>query len=223
MFLSFYFMGEDIKLLKGERIKHRILRLYIPIFVWNIIYFGCKNIIFLICDKPEDIIGLNGLIEGLLFTHYPGLAAQLWFLFSQIVILVITCISLSYVDSNKCKNMVLVVMTAFALIVEYMGVNSELFENAVFAVKYPLGRVTECIPYAMFGILYSWNFKGKNTVTKYVLLVICIIIATISRLFILQPAGFGYGGFYLLFSSTSICILVLILPDFFIKGALRGG
>ena len=48
MFISFYFMGEDLRQINTEKIKNRVLRLYVPVFFWTIFYFVCKNIIFFI-------------------------------------------------------------------------------------------------------------------------------------------------------------------------------
>lgn len=220
MFLSFYFMGEDIKLLKIEKIKNRLLRLYIPIFVWNIIYWVCKNLFYLIYNKKEQIIGINGLIEGLLFGHYSGLAFQLWFLFVQIIILLIVCIILSYVQNDKGKNYILLIMLLLCYIIEYMKINNELFDSSAYAIKYPMGRIIECIPYAIIGILYSWNFKEKHIICQICFLLFCTVATIISRFYIPAPSGFGYSGVYLLFSSTAICVFSFILPNVFFRGRI---
>jgi len=220
MFISFYFMGDDIKQLKHDRIRKRILRLYIPIFVWNIIYFGCKNIIFIIFKKTEEIISIKDLIKGILFTHYQGLPAQLWFLFVQIIILIIVCIILSYAENIKYKNAVLIVMAITAIIMEYAGINYDLFESSAYPVKYTLGRVIECIPYAAFGIFYNWNMRDKKNSIKVCVLLTCLFLTVMSRLCTSQPAGFGYGGLYIFFASASVCVLTLIIPDV-IAGRLR--
>ncbi|MCQ2520936.1 MAG: acyltransferase [Lachnospiraceae bacterium] len=220
MFLSFYFMGDDIKKNRTDKIKNRILRLYIPIFVWNIIYFGCKNIIFVVLGNPTEIIGINSLIEGLLFTHVLGLANQLWFLFSQIIILIVIVIFLSYAKNDKYQNVMLIFLIAIALFIEYSGVNNNLFGSAAYSVRYPLGRSIECLPYAAAGLLYSWHLKDKNILIKICLLVASTLLAVISRVYVPTQEGFGYSDLFLLFSSTAICILTFSLPDLF-KGGLR--
>lgn len=86
---------------------------------------------------------------------------------------------------------------------------------------YPLGRVIECIPYAVIGIIYSWCFHNQSLYKiKIPVWIMCIIFSVVSRKIIPEIPGFGYNGLYLLLSATSICLFVLNLPDIF-KGNIR--
>lgn len=222
MFISFFFMGEDIRQLNFNKLKNRLLRLYIPIFFWNVFYWAYKNILFLISKTPESVISINILLKSLMFAACPGLADQLWFLFAQIVIIIALSIAISYSNDEKNKTNNLVFILIGALIIQYAGVNYELFSSSSDVVKYSLGRCIECIPYAVMGLLFSWHIYNRKSVDKIVIICMFAGATVIARLAGIEPDGFGYCGIYLFLASTTICAFAFSLPDIII-GKIRYG
>lgn len=227
MFISFYFMSGDVKDSNTEKIKNRLLRLYVPILFWNVFNWTLFNAFYIRSGNKESIIGIKALLESLLFTHYPGMPAHLWFLFAQIVVLVLCSILLSFGKNEKEKIVILVSLIVGALILQYTGVNFELFNGANPVITYSLGRCIECVPFAGCGLLYAWLVKERGTDAKDSKWIANIAIATVSLSIAMiafvadfTPANFGYGGLYPMFISVAICVFTFIIPDV-LKGNVR--
>ena len=213
MFLSFYFMAGDIKSGNTEKIQNRLLRLYVPIFVWNMINWLLFNAFYIRSGSRENIIGIKALLESVLFTHYPGMPAHLWFLFAQIVVLVLICIFLSFGKNEKEKIAILVAMILAALVIQYSGVNFELFNGANQVITYSLGRCIECIPFAACALLYAWIIKDKNATVKIAVATVSVCFTMICAFVKLEAPGFGYSGFYPVLFAIAACSFIFLLPD----------
>lgn len=158
---------------------------------------------------------------GLLFSHYGKLTPHLCFLVVQIIDLVLIVITFQYIEKKEYRIVAWLILMIITFILEYTGIAFYLFETAPYETRYPLGRVIECIPYAVIGIIYSWCFHNQSLYKiKIPVWIMCIIFSVVSRKIIPEIPGFGYNGLYLLLSATSICLFVLNLPDIF-KGNIR--
>ena len=221
MLVSFYFTNQVLKYGDKDKLKKRLARLYVPIFAWNIISFIVINVIVLLLGNKDGVIKFKTLLLSFVFPHCPGLPSHLWFLYAQMIILIVMFFILSVAKSDKAKQIVLVMLIIAAFILQYTGANFALFEGTLDAVKYSLGRCIECLPYAAIGTLFAWFFKESKKVFSIVAGLVGLILAVVCKYIDKGPAGFAYSGLYLFFASTSICIIVFALPDI-IKGKVRG-
>jgi len=211
MFISFYLFEDDLFHLNISKIKNRIIRLYIPVVFWNSIFIIAKDAYSIFTTKQFDF-KINQIIMSMLFSHVSGLDEPLWFLISQIFILIILVILFLYMNNESSKIFILILISLFTFYLEYSGLSYYLFGSAVWEVKFTLGRTIECMPYAASGILFSYfhnNFKGKN---KIYLLVILFSITYITKKYIPYVEGFYYNGLYLLFAANFICVAFIDFP-----------
>ena len=96
MFLSFYFMANDIMGLNRDKIKERLLRLYIPILFWNMVYFLVLNLL-------GAGISVKKLIMSFMLAHGEGLCVPLWFLMAQLLDLIFVVIVFQYLPDEKAR------------------------------------------------------------------------------------------------------------------------
>lgn len=215
MFLSFYFAANTVNSFNVEKIKNRIAKLYIPIIVWNIVYFVIEDIWAVVLRDKGMVVGYKSLLKSFLFSHVPALADHLWFLFAQIVILVIMAFLFLYAGDDRMKLVITGATIAFVMLIEYTGIAYYMFSTAPYETAAPLGRVIECIPYAACGLAYALFLRDKELYKRIGILIAIAIFAVLAYLFVPTVQGYGYNGLFLMFGSAFICMCCFELKDVF--------
>lgn len=169
-------------------------------------------------------VGMDQLLMALIFSHSKRLAGALWFLIAQIIDIIVLKIILAYTQNDKQRLIVLIGAVILVFVYEYSGVLFYMFDSAPFETRYPLGRIVECLPQAILGVVYALYIQHKPKATKMLTFVSLLAVTTLSKIvakyYIGAPQGFGYGGVYLTAGAATICIFAINLPDM-IKGKLR--
>ena len=207
MFLSFYFMTDDVMGLNRDRIKERLLRLYIPILFWNTVYFLVLNLF-------GAGISVKKLIMSFMLAHGEGLCVPLWFLMAQLLDLIFIVIVFQYLPDEKARIFASVFILILTFVLLKAGIITELFETASYELKYPLQRTVQCVPYAVLGLLSSCCLKDKKVRIKVITVVAFVLVGFISF-------KLSLGEVATSMVVAALCEIVLMVPDDVIKGRLR--
>lgn len=230
MFISFYFAAKDYVNPQLQKMKSRILRLYVPVIFWNFFYFVFFDTLYFIIGKKDLMLGPKRLILGCIFSHSPGLPDQLWFLVSQLVLTVIIYLLFFHItDRNdekallvnqnhhlsvrKRRAIVLMIFAVIAIVIQYRGISYKMLQNTAYEVKYPLGRFFECLPYAALGIIYGWVENRLSMLKRILICVAAFILSIISYIDFPIIEDFGYSGLFKLFFSIGLCLFFTLLPQ----------
>lgn len=207
MFLSFYFMSNDIMGLNRNKIKERLLRLYIPILFWNTVYFVILNLLGV-------GVPIKKLIMSFMLAHGEGLCVPLWFLMAQLLDLIFIVIVFQYLPDEKARIIALGAILVLSFILLKTGIATELFESASYELKYPLQRTMQCIPYAVLGMLSSSCLKDRKIRIKVITIFAFLLVGGISF-------KLSLGEVTTSMVVATLCEIVLMVPEGFIKGKLR--
>ena len=193
MFMSFFLAHRFYSTLNIKSGKKRFLRLLIPYVFWALAYFLTLDVII------EFIrYGQTGSFTDLLWQLTTGHSNQLnppmWYLTITLWITLLFCV----IHSKLCskENNILCALLVMALIVEYSGINVSLFSDLRFELKYPLGRFSEMIPYAVLGYIFSkYNiFNCWQSVRHRIIFIAFMLTISILCRYLDNVSGYGYAG-----------------------------
>ena len=201
MILSSYFLFKKITIID---IKKRFFRLSVPLVGWSVIYF----IIYLLQGKNVTIYDfLWQSITG----HSPLLNPSMWF--SNNLIILTLFIFLLFKNFKNYFFLIILFLLAFSYLLEYSGINHELFGNLRDELKYPLGRLTEMVPFMATGILFAKYNIFNRIQKKFLFLLIPLFYFGQKYFFISVPNGFNYGGLKLLLLSVLLVLIFASIPQ----------
>ena len=206
--LSFYLTAKSIVMRDSEKIRRRIVRLNRPFFFWGIVAWLINVAAHLAIGSKDEMI-MSLLWQMFTGSGY-GINAPLWYLFVLILLTKLYyCIFKWGMRTGVALTISLVV---FSLIIQYTNVNTWLFSNLSYEVRYPIGRIIEMIPYASIGILMflSAGFEKKRW---FFSLIGCggIVLYCAFPSF-LHVDGFGYSGVMKIVCAVSILFLCICYP-----------
>lgn len=212
MFISFYYLERGFEIQDNKKIQKRLQRLFIPQVMWTFILWVLHNILAFL--KLSGHIGIKGFAYQLLLGH--NYNPPMWF---QVDLLIIT---LGYIllkkTSDKYFTLIITVLIPVCFYLQYTGWNYKLFEEFVYEVKYPLGRIVEVVPMCTLGVLCA-RFRLFDVLAKHKLLsclacwlvfILCWFVHIICK--VQTPMGFAYQGISLLVFSFAIVITFFYLP-----------
>ena len=209
MLMSFYLAGEiffrrntpphsiDTDTHTGcSRESKRLWRVCYPQVAWAVIYFIILSITAAEGMKPMPTDFLWQVFTG----HSDKLNATMWF---QTDLIAITLLYLLLFKFQENEKAVLLTQVSFfcALVMQYTGLNSSLFGDLRFELKYPLGRFCEMLPYAALGIscAYFNVFERLKRRRLFFIPLFAVISAFLLKYKVMTEApGFG--------NSDSNCI-----------------
>lgn len=193
MFLSFYFVENSFLIKDHSKTKKRIWRVVFPQIGWSILYW----LFFYVTQTHSCLkITFNDLLWQLLTGHSPKLNPTMWF---QIVLIFLTLLFvLTFQFLSRLKGLLfIIVITLLSLFIQYSGLNLKFFDSLRFELKYPLGRISEMIPYASIGFFVAYydvyNRLKKNRLLFIFLFGLAILLLFKYRFIIPSSSGFGYS------------------------------
>ena len=188
--------------------KKRLFRLIWPQIVWAFVYW----IIMFSTGRAS----LEDLFWQIITGHSPRLNATMWFQMAMIVFSALFFL-IFRVLSNRKAIIVLISLAALALFLQYSKINYTIFFGLRYELSYPLGRLSETMPYAVIGICFSY-FKIDRILLKHKVITIgiscmlfVIMVALKKKYSILVP-GFGYAGLDLVISALAIFVVASLFP-----------
>ncbi len=212
MLISFYLTYNHYLEKNFEYARKRFFRLLWPQIGWTVIY-GLFLKLYGLIFKCDGIENWSDLLWQLLLGHSEKINPSMWY---QFVLIVITAVFIFvfYFSSEKTSVFIISLISIFCIWLQYTGINYDYFSRFSFEVRYPLGRLTEMIPYAGIGIIFAYANKNINLKKKYWILLIPVLIGGISKLGLLLPntQGFGYCGLTKISITSFIVLFVLMIP-----------
>lgn len=209
MFLSFYFLADDLLELKKAKIKARLAKLYVPIFFWTIVYYIVSLITWGICKEPLNENRFRGFLAALVGISRNDFTSVFWFLVVQIVILVFITVIFQFLESKNEKIVALILMLLIPYVFQYLMIH----EGQTGFVQ---GGIN-CLPFAASGVLYRWILEKRSKWIRW-LAFVCFLILTFANIrYIPQSVGTFYCSPLLMTASNAMCIFALNLPDVFNK------
>lgn len=212
MIISFYYLEKSNCFIDNKMIQKRMKRLLYPQVGWSIIIWCILNIeaVFGFSEKQD----VRALIWQLFTGHRYN--APMWFL---VTLIVLTCF---YILMNRVLKSfalpIMIVTAAIAVVLQYNGFNYFLFHELRVELTYLLGRMAECVPFAVIGIVLGKYEVLENLLHRWVIVMVvssAVILAVefgVYKKMLLRPDGFGYSGIPLLILSTLSVILFFVMP-----------
>lgn len=198
--ISSYFFFKKITTID---IKKRFVKLSVPLVGWSIIYF----IIYLLLGKSVTI---KDFLWQLSTGHSPVLNPSMWF--SNNLIILTLFFFLLFRNFKNYFFQITLFLLFFSYLLEYSGINYKLFENLRYEIKYPLGRLTEMIPFMVTGILLAKYNIFDRLRKKFLFLLIPLFYLTQKYFFLPVPNGFNYAGIQLLLLSVLLVLIFASIP-----------
>ena len=154
MLMSFFLTQNCILSKKSQIYKKRLSRLILPQIGWTIIYWLIYQLISILfhtnlTNGPSDIFW------QLLTGHCPRINPAMWYQIVLITLSIIFILLFNILPENIALISTYVFMIA-ALFLQYSGINSSMFSQLRYELKYPLGRFFEMLPYATIGFSLSY-------------------------------------------------------------------
>ena len=157
--LSFYFLTQKISkknITLPEELniyKQRLLRLFLPLTIWNVIYFTIYNLVL----KKE--VSWTDFLWQLTTGHSNSLNPPMWFMVNLIMLTLLFGIIISFY--KKYSSFIFFFILIFSYYLQYTEFNYYLYHNLRFELKWPLGRFIEVAPFMSIGY-----FMGKYEILK---------------------------------------------------------
>lgn len=226
MMLSFLLMQKNMMKKDTEIIKKRLFRLLIPHLGWAVIYWVIYEYLMETVTGMEITNGISDLIWQLCTGHSPNVNATMWY---QVVLMVLSALYflLFYFLPENIGMLCIFISMILSLILQYSGLNYDLFSGLRYELRYPLGRTVEMIPYAMIGFSLSYydvyRKLKKHKKTVMALSVIIFVIATVVDHIWSKVRGFDYAGIPAILIAFSLITIAQFLPlnDLIGSGRIR--
>ena len=199
MFVSAYLCGRLFTEGSWKDLFSRLKRLYIPFFAWGIIYYLALSVV----NKDFDICVLGSQ----LMVGAPA-CPVLYFLF----LLMCYSVILFVIAHIRLKFVVLFLLFAACLLLQYSGLNVAFFSRFNFDLKMVLGRFVELFPPAIMGLIFflvEKSIKRSDVCCVIACIAIVFYCISISDIFVMKCTGFSYQGLPLLIGAVGISVLVL--------------
>jgi len=219
MFLSFLLCGKYFFYPTKEGVSKRLVRILVPLLFWGVAAFLCVSIKNLVMGQSfADSIPLRALCWQLL-TGHSGMNSPLWYLAVTLWISVLFWM-LGVLFEKKVFLLLISVLAVISVVSQYVGLNYALFGSLPYELKYPLGRMTEMIPYASLGVLCSMALPKLNKLNfKQHLIIFIVAIGLIAVVMLIKHffihytiEGFGYNGIYSIIISLLLTVSAFTVP-----------
>lgn len=200
MFVAAYLCGRLLTEGDQQGLFRRVRRLYVPFFVWGLIYY----VVYSIFEHRLDcIVLLQQMTIG------APACPVLYFLF----LLVCYTMILYCVGHMQCARWaLLVVLFILCFALQYTGLNARLFAPLPFTLKMVLGRFVELFPSAICGYaFYLFSSRHERSV-GVVIIGAVLLMGYLVTVFWRQSfgvSGFSYQGAPLLFGAVGVCMVAI--------------
>ena len=217
MLLSFFYFYKHLDEMNLNKLMMRIKRLYIPQFVWGVVYWLLFSLLDILL-KVDHVKGLKSLGWQIFTGHSEALNPSMWYQFDLIILTVLVSI-LAIVGKKNITIYSLFILTIVSLVLQYSGINQMLFGNLIYELKYPIGRLAEMIPYVFLGLTLknSEIFYRIQKYRWYVMIFAVSLMVINSYLFWInkvgQVRGFSYAGGFLIIMSLCLVTIVFLIPQ----------
>lgn len=209
MVVSFYFTGSILLSNDSDKIRKKMIRLFIPYCFWGSIYYLILGVIMRRAT-------LMDFVWQLLTGSSNALNPPLWFLADQMALLLLMYCIYSLNKNVMCGNICAVILSCVCIFLQYSGINFQTFDVLPWEIKWNMGRFFEVVPYAVIGVLlYQITpFLGKLTSKiKCIVFIVCFLLPImLYHVYIPQGVGFGFEGVNKILCASAIFLFFYELP-----------
>lgn len=195
VFMSFFLTKRIYVLLDKKRFANRVLNLVWCQVMWSVVYFAFYKVYDLVM-KTENV-SLMDLFFQIVFGHSSKLNPTMWYHFDLIIISLGIYILMLY--SKKHYKIVMVLIVTSAFFAQYSRINYSFFSRFRFEISYPMGRIAELIPVALFAFCAeTWIRNSERIMEKHRIALQITILLAVILIFLffpkIQKDDFGYAG-----------------------------
>lgn len=225
MMVSFILNQETLEKTTAATFKHRFWRLAWPHIAWAFIYWAIYNFIDT-CFRTDLGEGIRSLVWQLLTGHSLSVNQTMWY---QVIAIVLTLIfSIIFCFVKKPWNIVVVyALFVLALVLQFSGLNVQLFRNSRIEIRNSYGRIVEVLPFAVIGFTVAHykvyeKLKSKRCqlLTAFGLLILLFAFLQVKGRFP-ETEGFRYSGIYLLGMSTFLTLFAFFTSFEKVNGRIK--
>ncbi len=202
MILSFYFLIQKISTIDIEK---RVFRILIPLIGWSVIY----SILYLFILKRN--ITVYDFLWQSITGHSPKLNASMWFSSDLIALTLLIFILYKYFKKYFFK--IIFCLFCLSYLFEYSEINYMLFSDLRYELKYPLGRLTEMIPFMVVGIFLGKYDILKCCKSRFILGWLILFLFTQECIFFPSIKGFDYCGIKLILLAVLMILFFSSIPQ----------
>ena len=232
LLMSFYLTANRYSCSDGTWLKTRFGRLFIPYFIWPVIYFvlvwaaAALSPVFVESTVSLTELKYYGfdlaidwldLVRQWLCGIDRRLVHQFWFHNNLIILTVAMFALLKFVKGARHRIYILSGLAMAGFVLQYSPVNMWLFERFDFEVKYSFGRLAATLPYAAIGLMIGFNRRSLASIKGSLRMFLAV-----SGLFLLffvfysggfpRPKGLGYQGVSLILMALGTVMFFHYLP-----------
>ena len=207
VFISFYFLLNNLYTRDIRKIKHRFIRLLIPYFAWPLIIWIINNILYLLSNynRFNRYLSLYELYIQLLIGR--SFHPVFWFQFNLIILTILYFIIAFIFKKNFLFIFIMIGMLSYIL--QYSNYNYNLFKNYKRNIILSIGYICEILPLTVSGILFA-SFKVIEKLEihrkKSILISIIVLYCLFKYNIFYDLKGFGYNGIIINFGSIFLFI-----------------
>lgn len=225
LLMAFFFFEKSLHACSLSSLKKRLSRLLAPHICWAFIYFGVEMILsklFNIVLYDAECNMYSQLFWQIFLGSAKNLAPPFWYQSVLILYTILVWLIFKFIKSDKAY-ILLFIFTAASLFLQYSGINVLWFGGLDYEQRYTLGRFVEMLPYIPVGLIIAKSGLVKILERfKWVLLLLAaLIFVCLNNSTLFKTGDFGYGGIYLLVTSTLILLFFSILPLHFLPKPFR--
>ena len=219
--LAFYFTTNDSMRIPPRACKQRLLRILVPFWFWGIVFAPIYVAGFVFSHKEGFWDALRKVVLQLAFGYVYNF--PLWFLFALAILTAGWFALRRLAPFRRYEILTALCFAGVALFFQYVGWNRFIFGSLDWHVRFPLGRLVECIPFAAVGIVFSKTSFPDNLRRSRFLPLHLILVALLCWPYRPGIDGFGYGGIWILLSGSALTLFFLLLPLGWLPECIRTG
>ena len=210
--MSFYLMADFFLDRNKDKFKNRLIKLIIPQIAWAFVYYVIYASLDLLL-KTGLHNGIQDLFWQMLTGHSQYLNPTMWYQFNLVIITILFYYIFKFLDDKKAV-FVLIMLMLFCYYLQFSGINRALFENLIYELKFPLGRIAEMIPFCVIGFLLKYyDILNHLKKYRYLVMVICVALFYIGfRIPWIEVKDFDYSGFAKPYLSLCIITFAYLCP-----------
>ena len=216
--IAFYFSEQSLSRSLNVKLglKRRLSRILLPLWFWGAVLAPLyAATVLLPWNGPETILSVaRNVVLQMVFGHVYD--HPLWFLFVLAILTTLQGLLRQMRLSSRMRLCSLLGLVGVSYWLQYSGLNAGFWNRFDFSVRFPMGRIAECIPFAAAGIILFHS--GLVTTihdrrTKFLVLATSVVLSwPFECLPWTAGRGFEYAGLFRLRAGIGLFLLFAHFP-----------
>ncbi len=210
--LTFYSFQRKLVSKNGSEIWDKVLRLVIPIVGWAVIYWLSYLLMMGTLEDEGRPIGGRDFIQLCISGSGGSLNPVMWVLIGSVILTVFFLLFI--LVAPKFYNVVFIVLTVLALVVQYIGLNVGKYVSFM-GISDVIDYLPEMLGLAAVGFLIaSYGVTAKTGAWWPITMLVAVAVICLLRYFgiFTDITGFGYAGIKIIVLSLALILLFAAPP-----------